>query len=398
MLGGAAIATTRLMHGLNSAGVNAHMLVIDKRSTDDNVARVGSTVAQRYNFIAERMAIFANNGHNRKTLFRVDSATHGINISRHPWVQQADVIVLGWINQGMLSLNNIEQLLALGKPIVWVMHDMWNCTGVCHHAGKCKAFHDICRCCPLLGSNSDDISTTTQRRKEQLYSKGGIHFVAVSHWLEEQCRRSALMRNANISVIANPFPTDGFTPELSTNVLWRVAPGKKIMVMGAARLDDPMKGLDLLIDTTEYLASEMPDVAERLHLVLYGNLRNLSLLDKLQLPYSYLGYVDDMRDVYKHAHIVLSTSQVESFGYTLVEGMACGCTPITTGNGGQVDIVKHMHNGYIAEQRTPHHIAQGILWALNTPLDRKEQHRWVKEHFDQDVIAHQHLALYKSLL
>ena len=135
LLGGAAIATTRLLHGLNKAGVSARMLVVDKRSDSDLVTRVGSGIEQRYNFLGERLRIFTQNGFNRKTLFQIDTATHGTDVSQHPWVTEADVIVLGWINQGMLSLNNIERLLQLGKPVVWVMHDMWNCTGVCHHAG-----------------------------------------------------------------------------------------------------------------------------------------------------------------------------------------------------------------------------------------------------------------------
>ena len=397
-LGGAAIASMRLMHGLNEAGANARMLVMDKHSDNDNVSTVGSAPRRNFNFLAERLDIFAHNGRNRRTLFKIDTATHGTNIANHPWVQEADIIVLGWINQGMLSISGVQQLLDLGKPVVWVMHDMWNCTGVCHHTGNCTAFESTCRSCPLLGSTSDDISTSTQERKRLLYDKGGIHFVAVSHWLEQQCRRSALMRNSDISVIANPFPTAQFQPALVGQNPWGIDPKMKIAVMGAARLDDLVKGFDKLIATTKYIASDMSELAEKLHFVLYGNLRDLSLLDKLELPFYYLGYVDDLRSVYQHSHIVISTSLVESFGYTLVEGMACGCTPVTTGGGGQSDIVMHKKNGFITASHEPKDIAQGLLWAINNPLDRQAQHQWVTEHFDQSVIAQKHLELYQSLL
>ncbi|MBO7609512.1 MAG: glycosyltransferase [Muribaculaceae bacterium] len=398
LLGGAAIATTRLMHGLNEAGANARMLVMDKRSDDDRVTRVGSWFEQRYNFLAERLGIFTHNGFSRNTLFQIDTATHGSDICNHPWVQNADVIVLGWINQGMLSLKSIEKLLGLGKPIVWVMHDMWNCTGICHHAGKCTSFETYCHSCPLTGTTGEDISTSTQEHKRRLYEHGGIHFVAVSHWLEQKCRYSSLMSDADISVIANPFPTAQFMPTLEKQNSWGIDSSKHIAVMGAARLDDPMKGLDVLIETSRFIANEMPDLARQLHLVLYGNLRDTTLLRQLQLPFTYLGYVTDLRSVYQHAHIVISTSQVESFGYTLVEGMACGCTPVTTGDGGQTDIVKHLQNGYITDSHAPKDIAQGLLWAVNNPLDRESQHQWVEKHFDQGVIAKQHLNLYKSLI
>lgn len=397
-LGGAAMATTRLMQSLNEAGATARMLVMDKHSEDENVACVGSAARRNFNFLAERFDIYAHNGRNRNTLFQIDTATHGTSIVKHPWVQEADVIVLGWINQGMLSLKNIEQLLTLKKPIVWIMHDMWNCTGVCHHAGDCTAFEKTCSKCPLLGSSGHDMSTETQKRKRHLYKKGEINFVAVSHWLEQQCHRSSLLRDTEIYVIANPFPSAQFQPALVGQNPWGIDPEKKIAVMGAARLDDPMKGFDALIETTQYIDSEMPELANQLHFVLYGNLRDMALLDQLKVDFSYLGYVTDLRRVYQHAHIVISPSKVESFGYTLVEGMACGCIPVTTGRGGQTDIVVHKKNGYIIEDRTPQAIAQAISWAVNNPLDRQVQHQWVEDHFDQGVIARKHLELYQSLL
>ena len=48
--------------------------------------------------------------------------------------KEADVIHLHWVNQGLLSLNDIKKMTQSGKPMVWTMHDMWACTGICHHA------------------------------------------------------------------------------------------------------------------------------------------------------------------------------------------------------------------------------------------------------------------------
>ena len=398
LLGGAAIATTRLMDGLNAQGAQARMLVIDRRGEHQQVATVGSKLGNRYRFLAERLGIYLHNGMNRDTLFQIDTATHGVNIIGHPWVDWADVVVLGWVNQAMLSLDDVKRLTTLGKPVVWVMHDMWNCTGVCHHAAQCRAYEGTCHSCPLTGKQGEDLSSSTQRRKRMLYKDSHIHFVAVSHWLEQCCRRSSVMHDCDISVIANPFPTTSFTPVTSAPNVWNVESGRSVMVMGAARLDDPVKGLDTLIATTQHIATNRPELARRLHLVLYGGIRDASLLDQLALPYTYLGYVHDLQNIYSHARLVLSTSRYESFGYTLVEGMACGCIPVTTGDGGQVDIVKHRHNGFVTGSHDPAHIAQGIEWALDAGITRQSQHQWVLDHFDASVIARQHLTLYQSLL
>lgn len=398
--GGAAIASYRLLHALIDEGVEAHMLVIDKQQTDDPaVITVGNGLKNKWNFLAERMGIALRTGMNRDILFKIDPATHGLNLSHHPLVKDADVIVLGWINQGMLSLNDIEKLAAIGKPVVWVMHDMWNCTGVCHHSIDCTAFQSTCQACPLLCSKGADLATRTQARKASLYEKyANIHFVAVSHWLKRQCRQSSLMNKCDISVIANAFPVDQFTPQRLPNRDHGIKPDKKVMVMGAARLDDPVKGFDSLIDTTKYIAGVMPDLAQRLHLLLFGGIKDESLLEQIALPYTYLGTVSDVARVYAYADVVLSTAQRESFGLTLLEGLACGCVPVTFGKGGQDDIVNHLKTGYVAMYEEPGDMARGIEWAVDAPVTRQQLHQAAAQKFEAGIIARQFVELFESLL
>ena len=395
--GGAAIASHRLLHALIAAGVEANMLVIDKQQTDAAVTAVGSSMRNKWNFGLERLLVARYNGFSRKTLFMIDPATHGLDLSQHPLVQQADVIVLGWINQGMLSLDGIGKLAALGKPIVWVMHDMWNCTGVCHHAYECEAFKSECRACPLLAC--DSLSVRTQRGKVALYEKyGNIHFVAVSHWLADKCRESSLMRQCGISVIPNAFPTEQFAPQRLLNRDYGLEPDKKVLVMGAARLDDPVKGFDQLIDTTRHIASEMPDLAARLHLLLFGNIKDASLLNQIALPYTHLGAVSDVSSVYAHADVVLSTSLYETLPTTLIEGQASGCLPVTFGQGGQSDIVEHLKTGYIAQYKDPADVAQGIAWAVSAGIARQRLHESVVQKFAASKVAQQYLELFEKLL
>jgi len=389
-LGGAAIATLRLMHGLQQLGVDARMLVVDQHGNDPHVALAGNALSRRWAFLAERLGIYVRNGRRRDTLFKIDTATHGIDVSRHPWVQGADVLYLGWTNQGMLSLEDIERLTRLGKPVIWTMHDMWPCTGLCHHAYDCREYVNDCANCPLLPSGSS-LANTTLRRKADLYDRSDIHFVAVSNWLAQCCHQSTLLRNRQVTVIGNPFPASeyacDFTPRpgLPDDAL--------VIAMGAARLDDPVKGFDLLIASMQHLREHNPALADRLHLLLYGDLRDTSLLDQLPVAHTHLGYITDINAVFRQAHIVLSTSRYESFGYTLLEGMASGCIPVTTGAGGQVDIVRHLHNGYVTGSNDPVDVARGIEWAATAHIDRAAQHRWVADHFDAHIIAQRYLDL-----
>ena len=396
-LGGAAIASTRLCHALRKTGADARMLVLDRRTDDDYVRAVGSSIGNRYRFLAERLGIFARNGWRRDTLFRIDTATHGVNLFYHPWVREADVVVLGWINQSMLSLNGVEKLAALGKPIVWVMHDMWNATGVCHHAEECKWLQGQCEQCPLLPSSSL-LAQRTWQRKHELYEKCGIHFVAVSKWLSQVCQESSLMHDCDITVIPNAIDVASFKFDFLDDNPWGVEEGKQVMVMGAARLDDPIKGFDRLTAALQWIAANRPEAAQRMHLVLYGDLRDSTLLRSIPVPYTYLGYVGDIKEIFRHAHVVVSASKLESFGYTLVEGMACGCIAVTTGEGGQRDIVSHLKNGYVTDTLAPEALAQGLIWALDNQRSRQAQHEWIASHFGMSAVAQQHLHLYNRLI
>ena len=148
--GGAAIAACRLMDALRNHGIKAKMLVRDKQTDQISVLGLNQSWWKIWQFIWERIIIWKANHFKKHHLFAVDIANTGTDITTLPEFQQADVIHLHWINQGMLSLNDIHRILQSGKPVVWTMHDMWPCTGICHHARDCEKFHQECHHCPYI--------------------------------------------------------------------------------------------------------------------------------------------------------------------------------------------------------------------------------------------------------
>ena len=168
--GGAAIAAFRLMKALQTHGENVKMLVRDKYSDDENVVQVGSKARNKWNFVWERGRIFLGNRLSRENLFDVSIANTGVSVTEHPEFIKADIIHLHWINQGMLSLDEIGKILASGKKVVWTMHDMWAFTGICHHASACKNYEKSCGSCPYLASASrNDLSHQVFFKKQEIY-------------------------------------------------------------------------------------------------------------------------------------------------------------------------------------------------------------------------------------
>lgn len=411
--GGAAVVSSRLLHALRGLGVDARMLVCEKRHSSPWVEPAASPSRIKRSFLAERLKIFLANGLNRDNLFKVDTASDGLPLHRNRFVREADVICLNWVNQGMLSLRGLRELLRLGKPIVWTMHDMWNFTGICHHAGNCTRWRQTCGLCPFLGTakSPDDISLSVWNNKKIVYGEAmrlaaasgtRLHFVAVSNWLAGLARSSSLLAGMPLSVIPNAFPV----PEHPART--HRGDGKFRVLMGAARLDDPVKGLPILVEATRVLHERYPEDASHLELVTFGNVKDPSALDGIAVTHRHLGVISgeqNIRDTYLEGDAVVSTSLYETLPGTLVEGQVYGCVPVSFGRGGQADIIDHLHTGYIAEwsddlRTAAARIADGIIWAMRQPADeiRERMYASARSRFDAPVVAARYMSLFESLL
>ena len=212
--GGAAVAAGRLMAALQKSGVEVKMAVRDKSTCNPDVVTVGNPTLMRWRFLWERIVVWVANRFSKRHLFSVDVADAGVDITSLPEFEHADVIHLHWVNQGMLSLRDIRKILDAGKPVVWTLHDLWPCTGICHYPGQCTRFKEECHHCPYLrgGGGAGDLSRRVFRRKAKIYAGRSVHFVACSRWLGDMARQSALCRQQLVSSIPNPIDVSLFAP------------------------------------------------------------------------------------------------------------------------------------------------------------------------------------------
>ena len=402
MRGGAAMVTYRLVEALRDIGVDARMLVCEKMSKSDFVEVCAPFRKIQFAFLKERLGVYLRDGLSRENLFKIDPASDGLSLWQHPWVKEADAIFLGWVNQGMLSIKGIRKIVALGKPVVWIMHDMWNMTGICHHAQGCTGFLRECGDCPLLGKNGgdNDLSHRVWEFKRRLYESGRIRFVAVSTWLAGKAAESKLMKDMEVTVIPNPFAIGEEDP--GDRKERRKGPVR--IVFGAARIDDPIKGLPVLKKALDVLRSSYPVVAADVELVTFGGFKNIESLRNFAVPHVHLGMLkgaDEIREAYSSCDIVVSTSDYETLPGTLVEGQAYGCIPVAIDHGGQRDIVDHMRTGYLARWNDSPSIragmvAEGIVWAyrnVDDPRIKERMRESVVERFSAEEVARRIVAL-----
>lgn len=404
-LGGAAVVTFRLMQALRERGLDVRMIVYTKNSKEELVETVATRYVRGMAFCLERAWMWIFGGVARENIFKVSTGDFAVNIHRHKWVREADIVCLNWFNQGLLNFRGIRKLHRMGKKLVWTMHDLWAFTGICHHPQQCDHYLDKCGGCMYLesGGSLTDISHRVWNKKKKTYAEVPVTFVAVSRWLEEKARSSSLLRDRPVMTIHNPFPVHRYFTRPTANVgslsLGSYKPN--LIIMAAARLDDPIKGLDIAIDALNIIFDHYPEEAQKTAVYFVGVIRDPSVLSRLRFSYRHLGLIRDekvMRMLYAMSRIVLSTSLYETLGATLVEGQAAGAIPVTFGGDGREDVVRHLETGYIARGRDAASIAEGILWAIRNDVDRDMLHREALSNFGAEACTDRYIELFSSLV
>lgn len=385
------------------------MFVREKLTNDIDVISINTSwMISKINFVRflwERIVILFFNGMSRKNLFKVSIANTGVDLVHNLFVKDADILHFHWINQGFISLSEIKNQILLGKPVVWTMHDMWPCTAICHHSWGCEGFTKNCGMCPLLKSRKEkDLSYRIWHEKKFIASSN-IHIVTVSSWLANMAKKSSLTKNLNITVIPNVIDTTVFFKRNKNEVRRELSLplDKCIILMGAARLDDPIKGFEYLERALLKLVTDKYK-KENILLLLFGAVKDSSFLQNLPVPYLWLNSIRNMSriaDLYSAADVTLVPSYYETFGQTIIEAMACGCPAVSFNNSGQTDIIDHKINGYLAQYKDVNDFAIGIDWALSNRNDFAIQASCIKkvhENYTEAIVAEKYISLYNSIL
>jgi glycosyltransferase involved in cell wall biosynthesis len=404
--GGASVAANRLLSALRKDGIDASMLVRDKETENPNVVSIRTSwLNRKLNFLRfawERLVIFLCSRLKKENLFKVSIANTGSDISHHLLVKDADIIHLHWINQGFLSLKDIRKLTQSGKPVVWTMHDMWPCTGICHYAWGCEGFKSTCGHCPFLFSKKRKDLSYIIFKKKQFLSQSNIHIVTVSSWLKNMATQSLITNGLNVSVIPNTIDVSVFFPlnKQDARNSYSFPQGKKIILMGAAKLDDPIKGFEYLKQALLLLKRKRDD----LFLVLFGEIKGGdSFLSDMPVEYRSIGLLSEaslIAQLYACSDVTVVPSFYETFGQTLIESMACGCPVVSFDNSGQTDIIDHKVNGYLAKYQDAEDLAAGIEWVLDNTEKLHLSEVCIKKvqgNYTESIVARQYIDLYKGL-
>ena len=410
--GGAARATYRLHQGLREIGQDCRMLVRHKESQDDTVVLVDAEERPEtpnedffLSDIIQPYYIDSNQTDLSNTLFSLSYP--GYDLSELPLVRSADIINLHWVAQYQ-SLATLHRLFALGKPVVWTLHDQWAFTGGCHYSAGCEKYQSDCVECPQLGDDPFNLPAAILKDKLEIFKDADLTIVTPSRWMAECARRSRLFKDLKIEVIPNSLETDIYTPLSKSEAKEEIgiSPEAITMLFGAIDGSEKRKGFFELVNAIKFCLNE--DVFQRLlhndtiRLICFG--RPSHELESIGIPFVTLGHLDSdekIRRAYSAADIFLLPSLEDNLPNTILESMSCGTAVVAFDVGGLPDMVTNKVTGQLVPLSDTRKMGETIIDLIQKPDLRKsmgkEGRKRAEKEYSLSVQAGHYSDLYKEL-
>ncbi len=407
--GGAAIAAYRVYKAqFKNSNLDPQFLVQRKKSNDDKVAVAESSsfykLFSTFRIWLDELTIriFSENSKGRFTF-----PFFGQDITQNVALKECDIVNLHWINGAYLSLNSLELLKQLDKPIVWTQHDMWAFTGGCHYTAGCEKFVEHCSNCPkLIFKSENDFSSKIFNKKKAVFDQMNLTIVSSSNWLAEEAMRSELLRTKKSYVIPTPIDFDTYrsinTVKARTDL--QLPLYKKLVLAGAMNLKDERKGFLYLIQALQIIHDSNIKLCSDIELVVFGKLDE-SVLNKIPFKVHQLGKLNNEEDIvkaYNTADIYLAPSLEDNLPNTIMEAMSCGIPVVAFNVGGIPDMVDDGENGILVELESSQRLANAIEKLLcDENLSKKfsiAARQKILNNFDQKIVAAKYYELYKSIL
>ncbi len=337
----------------------------------------------------------------RKSIKEMGSFSYpvlGTNVAQIEEVKNADIIYIHWALSGLLNFKSIEHIAKLNKPVIILLHDMWNITGGCHHSFTCEKYKtEGCNDCPMFPAvKKNDLAAKEFRKKLKLYLKyNNLNFVSPSKWLYNCAKESLLVKDKPVFYIPNILDDTLFKPIDKTvaRQILNIDVNEAVIAFGAISVTSPYKGWLYLQKALELLKQD--GTVKNISVLIFGSYYNKELADAIPFKTKFMGYLKDEYStplIYNAADVFIAPSLAEAFGYVVMEALSCG-TPVVGFNvGGIPDMVKHKENGYLANYKDAEDLTNGIKFCLQTKIKG-----YLPPDIDPALTLQKHLELFSRL-
>ncbi len=407
-IGGAFSSAQRLHNALNGDNrfISKHLIFTGEINEDEFTKIWGrSFVKKIFAFALHALdkLDFTRFEASKKMRFRYSHAKVGMDISKHPWVKEADIIHFHWIHKGFLSFTSLEALLKEKKKFFWTLHDLWAITGGCYYNWDCENYINGCgNCYYLKNPNSNDLSVSVFQKKMDLWGKGNIKFIAPSKWIMNSALKSPIIEDPQgIQNIPYTIDSKFFKPLTTDNRKtirqdYHFTDDDFVILFSAAILTNPAKGFHLFLELAKLILGKTTSCVK--FLILGDPKGNEYNLDHSH----FVGFVSDLdkiRESYQIADLYAITSTQDNFPNTIMESLSCG-TPVAGFKiGGVQEMIDDGENGFVDLPDNLNQLASRIAEFIEIG-DKisysKNARQKALSCFDAEVVVGKHFEYYQK--
>jgi glycosyltransferase involved in cell wall biosynthesis len=401
--GGAARAAHGLHVGLVAAGVDSRMLVAHRQSADPRVevANPNPIDARIWRELASHW-IDANRTELSNTFFSTGFA--GANVARHPLVTSADILNLHWV-PGLVDPRELGALFALGKPVVWTLHDEWAYTGGCHYTSGCMQWRSACQSCPQLVHDPHGLVAALFAEKRMHVVRGRPTIVAPSRWLASRAEESAIFRGARIATIPYGVDLETFHPVCRDAGRARLGLSAQdfVVLFSADAAAERRKGFAelsaaLAIVQQRVLEREMQDFP--LKFAVLGDTAGVDLPAEA-IPTGRLFDRAELASVVAASDLYVLPSLEDNLPNGVLEALACGTPTVAFDVGGAPDMLSSAPGSRLVAAGDVAALADAIVCKMfdrsASSSIRTALRKYAATHYSIDRQAGDYRALYQEL-
>tara|TARA_B100001540_G_C15780275_1_gene630696 strand:- start:595 stop:1824 length:1230 start_codon:yes stop_codon:yes gene_type:complete len=266
-------------------------------------------------------------------------------------LKKIDLIILYWINDGFLSIQEIGKILKLKVPVIWRFSDMWPMTGGCHYSYGCRKFTKICKDCPKIEKKKIIDLAKLNFNKKLNWNQKYLNILTPSTDLKKKVQKSRIFKKTNCETILNNVDVKFFKP-----IKNKTSKNFNILVGPFSSSDYFRKGYFEFVQILKYLEKTKININIKFHI--FGGYQ----AEKSKIIVNH-GFVSQkkLKKLFNSSHLYLFLSKQDNSPNTVAESLASGVPIITFKNNGTSDLCINDYNSKVLKKFDPKLIVINIL-------------------------------------
>lgn len=382
--GGAGLCCMRIHESLLQQGLDSKVLVLSKNKQINKVFEYGhlkNWIWRAFNK-SLRLAGLEITDYNRvinltlKSGYCYSVPRSVLDVSKHPYVKEADIIHLHWIDN---FIDYPTFFPRVNKPLVWTLHDENLFLGIAHYSKEVIPNNPLEKKYYL-----EKISSLKKTKK--------IGFVFLSEQMYNEFSNNEIIKDREKIVIHNSVDYAQFYPidKFQARKRLGIPSNALVFVFVSVNINDPRKGLNILSEALQKM--NIPNA----FILAIGNIP-----DGFKLPLTHcIGVVNDpkkLSEAYSCADYFVMPSNQEAFAQTPLEAMSCGTPAIVFPVSGTKELIS-VKNGIRTTGFTVNDLITGINKAMNTSYNHNDIRADIIQRFSPKHISEQYINFYNRML